>query len=238
MTNLPPFAPATLHPFEYTEACAQALSQHCLTAITRHCQTQTRPFHLGLSGGKTPVPFFKHLARALQSSDLPLSQICLWWCDERAVPPDHPDSNYALVATHLLTPLQGLASARGSLQIQRLHGEAPSLAQEAARYAQALESIGALDYAVLGMGEDGHTASLFPGQPEASAACFVSQHPDGEARITLSSHFLRQSHQQLLLWHGPQKQNTWQSAQHSQDSTRYPILRIQAAGKLQVFYSL
>ena len=228
--------PAIMHPFDHAEASAEALARHCLDAWQHHRQQQSRPFHVGLSGGKTPVPFLQHLVQRLCERSQDLSDLWLWWCDERAVPPDHADSNYGLVQTHLLSPLQQCLPPEAQPHTERLRGEVRPLAEEAARYTQALTDIGALDYVVLGMGDDGHTASLFPGQPEAKQACFVSQHPEGDSRLTLSSAFLKQSHQRVLLYNGAQKQDTWEAAQHSEDVERYPILRIQAAGDLHVFF--
>ena len=229
--------PAIYHPFDHAEASAAALADHCLNALQHHRQQHSRPFHVGLSGGKTPVPFFQHLAQRVCERRQSLSDLWLWWCDERAVPPDHPDSNYGLVQSHLLSPLQQCLPSEAQPHTERLRGEIRPLEEEAARYTQALSDIGSLDYVVLGMGDDGHTASLFPGQAEAEQACFVSQHPEGDSRLTLSSAFLKQSHQRVLLYNGAAKQRTWEAAQRSQNMERYPILRIQAAGELHVFFA-
>lgn len=161
----------------------------------------------------------------------PLEELCLWWCDERAVHREHRESNYRLVREHFLDPLR----SHVILKAERLRGDADVLASEARRYSDLLTEIGDLDYVVLGMGNDGHTASLFPGDTEAESPCFVSQHPEGSARLPLSSHYLNQSGQRRLLISGKHKQTTWQSAKDSQDALRYSILRIQAAGELQVF---
>lgn len=227
-------APALEHTYDTPGAAARALSQNCCQAF-RATLTYKSTFHLALSGGSSPVPFLQALAQDLVQAQLPTPQLCLWWCDERSVPPDHPDSNYKLVEEHLLLPLAAQGAPRP--MIERMQGEAPSLEAEAARYAQRLAGIGALDYTVLGMGSDGHTASLFPGSSEPDERCFVSQHPEGSQRLTLSSDFLCQSQHRALLWYGPEKVKTWQAAQASGNTLKYPILRIQQAGNLNVFRS-
>ena len=118
---------------------------------------------LAVSGGSTPRLLFDSLAGA----GLPWGRIHVFWTDERAVPPDHPQSNYRLAMEHLLGPA-GVPPA----QAHRMAGELPP--EEAARlYTGELRgffglSPGALpcfDAVHLGMGADGHTASLFPGSP-------------------------------------------------------------------------
>ena len=88
-------------------------------------------------------------------------RITLFWADERAVPPDDPDSNYGLAERMLLSPL----GARAPRAI-RMPADTPQLGQAALWYDDALATElhgGALDLAILGVGEDGHICSLFPG---------------------------------------------------------------------------
>lgn len=105
---------------------------------------------LAVSGGKSPIPFF----HALRSQPLDWSRVVITLVDERFVPPDHPDSNAALVRQHLLQ------DAAAAARFQPLVGEAGDADTElaAANAAYLRPTV-----AVLGMGEDGHTASLFPG---------------------------------------------------------------------------
>lgn len=227
MTKLPE---AHIHGHLTPEASAKALAKDCISHIASTLAHRSC-FHLGLSGGSSPIPFFKALAEALPQQSFPLEEICLWWCDERAVHREHRESNYRLVREHLLDPLR----THVIMKAERLRGDADVLASEARRYSDLLTGIGALDYVVLGMGNDGHTASLFPGQAEADSPCFVSQHPEGFERLTLSSHYLNRSVQRRLLISGSAKWRAWQAAQDSQDPLQYPVLRVQAAGDLQVF---
>ncbi len=123
-------------------------------------------FHVALSGGSTPKKAFDLLA-ARGRAALPWDRITLWWGDERTVPPDHPDSNYGMAKAHLIDKLSLDAS-----RIHRMVGEGADLAAHvasAAAYEQAIRAaLGTppvFDLIMLGMGPDGHTASLFPGTP-------------------------------------------------------------------------
>ncbi|NKC15742.1 MAG: 6-phosphogluconolactonase [Gammaproteobacteria bacterium] len=112
---------------------------------------------LALAGGSTPARLYKVLAGRDEPGLWPY--VSLYFGDERAVGPDHEDSNYAMVNSTLLA---GLAEAPRA--VHRMEGER---GQEAAAKAYAALLPQRLDVALLGMGEDGHTASLFPGRPEA-----------------------------------------------------------------------
>jgi len=118
---------------------------------------------IALSGGSTPKRLFELFAKAGRDA-LPWEHIDLWWGDERTVPPDHADSNYRMTREALIDPL-GLAASH----IHRIAGELPDPEAAARSYSRelvtALGSPPTFDLVLLGMGPDGHTASLFPGSP-------------------------------------------------------------------------
>ena len=113
-------------------------------------------FVIALPGGSVAPAFFPTLAAAA----IDWSRTDVFWIDERAVPPDHPDSNYALASRLLLTP------ARVPVErIHRMQGELPDLGEAASRAADELKSIAGyppqLDLVIVGVGVDGHIASIF-----------------------------------------------------------------------------
>jgi 6-phosphogluconolactonase len=120
-------------------------------------------FTVALSGGSSPIPLFRRLADEAPCAGIDWGAVHVFWADERCVPPDHPESNFRLVDKHLLSKLP----APGAV-IHRIAGEeAPN--EAASRYEADLsalfpgEEIPVFDLLMLGVGSDGHTASLFPG---------------------------------------------------------------------------
>lgn len=109
---------------------------------------------LALSGGGTPGPAYQ----ALSQVKLPWERVDVFFVDERFVPPDHADSNYRLVEDTLLKPLRLPSS-----QVFRMEGEREDRDAAARDYEAKLPPV--LDVVLLGIGPDGHTASLFPGHP-------------------------------------------------------------------------
>lgn len=116
------------------------------------------PWTLAVPGGSVAETFFPVLATAA----IDWRHLHLFWCDERAVPPDHPDSNYRIAAERLLN-----RAPIDMRHVHRMRGEAPDLARAAADYEAELIALTGerrrVDVAVLGVGPDGHVSSLFPG---------------------------------------------------------------------------
>ena len=138
----------------------EAVSRAGAEEFARLLRASTGTFRVALSGGSTPKRMHEILS-AMGRDALPWDRVELWFGDERTVPPDHPDSNYGMAKRTLIDPL-GISS------VHRMEGERDPAAA-AADYERALvAAAGAppvLDLVFLGMGPDGHTASLFPGSP-------------------------------------------------------------------------
>jgi 6-phosphogluconolactonase len=118
--------------------------------------------HVVLTGGSTPRAAYEEFVRAVRAVDLDLSETTMWFGDERCVPPDDERSNYRLAKESLLDPLGDAAPGT----VHRMRGElGPDRGAE--EYERELRDAGTpkFDLLLLGIGPDGHTASLFPDQP-------------------------------------------------------------------------
>ncbi|MEQ8516288.1 MAG: 6-phosphogluconolactonase [Chromatocurvus sp.] len=165
---------------ELAPALAAAIAEQLRSAILARGQAI-----LAVSGGSTPVPFFK----ALQRAELDWSRVTVTLVDERWVDADHADSNAALVNRHLLR------GAAAGARFEPLKTPAATAEQGCQWVNSRLALLGPPDIAVLGMGADGHTASWFPGasslaqalDPASRETCVALQPPQAEhARLSLS----------------------------------------------------
>ncbi len=141
-------------------ALAEAVAGQIITQAWGAIAARAR-FSIGLSGGSTPRGLFEMLAQKPYAARLDWSKVHVFWGDERCVPPDDPDSNYGMAREALLkhVPLP-------DDNVHRVPGELPP-AEAAAQYEQMLrrffdEQKPRFDLLLQGMGDDGHTASLFP----------------------------------------------------------------------------
>lgn len=152
-------APVIQH-FSDPLALARQLAQDVAAGLTQAIATRDEA-RLVVSGGKSPIPFFE----ALRTAQLDWAKVRITLADERWVPTDSPDSNERLIREHLLQDQAAAAQFIGLKQ------QAPSAAKGvAAAWLAALETGMEADELILGMGEDGHTASLFPNMPDIDDA--------------------------------------------------------------------
>ena len=151
---------------------------------------------MALSGGSTPGPAYE-LAASLEPD---WSRSELWFADERCVRPDDENSNYRLVRQRLLDRLH-----RGPAVEHRIRGELPA-ERAAEEYENELRGV-TLDLVLLGIGSDGHTASLFPNDPaleEHERSAVAVRRPDFD-RVTLTLPVLNGSNVVLFLVVGAEK---------------------------------
>lgn len=178
------------------ERCADALA-----AILREGLAARGEAHIALNGGSTPRPVYERMRELVDD----WSAVHLWWCDERCVPPDDDESNFKLADETLIGPL-----GMGADRVHRMRGElGPEAGAQAyaAELAEHLElddaGIPVLDVVHLGLGPDGHTASLFPDHPAlrvtgwATVAVSDAPKPPPE-RISLSIACLNAARRRVL----------------------------------------
>ena len=149
----------TWHTFPSPSTQAAALAEAVANCLRDCLHTQGHAV-LAVSGGRSPIALFE----ALSQAKLDWPNVTITLVDERLVPPRHADSNAVLVRRHLL---QHAAAAARFLP---LVGEQTDVSDPAAALAEAEAAFPTPDIAVLGMGADGHTASLFPQAPQLTAA--------------------------------------------------------------------
>ncbi|NJM08737.1 6-phosphogluconolactonase [Candidatus Gracilibacteria bacterium] len=194
---------------------------------------------IALAGGSTPRPIYQQLAAA---NDIDWQWVTLFWGDERCVPPDHQDSNFHMAQETLLAQV-----AIPAAQIFRMRGEGEPQAAASAYTRDLMQVFGGdpqsgpppegFDLILLGMGSDGHTASLFPGTPavDEQQAWVVAQHvPHVDAwRITLTYPVINAAHNVVFAVAGADKAARVQEILASTGQPgALPAARVQPAGDL------
>jgi 6-phosphogluconolactonase len=199
---------------------------------------------IAISGGNTPALFYEELARAksLTGKNFPWNKIHFFWVDERCVPQDHPESNFRMFDKAFIQKFQP-----GEINFHRIRGEADPN-EEANRYAGEIElnvnmenSIPVFDWVFLGIGEDGHTASIFPDNMDllhTEKICDVVKHPKtGQLRITLTGGPLLKAYRTTFIVTGSAKQEVISHITlHSPLSEKYPANYVYLHGRLTELY--
>ena len=170
-----------------------------------------------LTGGGTALIFLG----ALRNANVDWRTITLFWGDERAVPPDDPESNYGLAERMLLSPLGARAPRAFRMPLDSRDRSSQWTLNDAARwYDDALAAElnnRPLDLAILGVGEDGHVCSLFPGHPaltqnDLRAVAIEDAPKPPRRRLSLSMRFVLQTKKIWLIAIGPRKLPVLQGA--------------------------
>jgi 6-phosphogluconolactonase len=171
--------------FQNNESLVKGFTEY----FTKLVSQKKGPFSIALSGGSTPGIWFEYLAKN-HKEDIPWENVHFYWGDERCVPPDHEESNYGMTRKHLLdkVPIPGK-------NVHRIHGEIEP-AEAATFYEQELinnlhtDDCPVFDLIILGMGDDGHTASIFPHEIklwDSEKIYVVATHPvSGQKRVSLT----------------------------------------------------
>jgi len=204
------------------------------------CETRDAPFHLALSGGKTPSLLFSLLAEEYAIT-MPWQKIHFWWGDERMVPRDNPENNFGVVNERLLKKIEIPVG-----NIHRIQGEGfPEI--ESKRYRIEIKTflpeVGGwpyFDLVMLGLGDDGHTASIFPDQMqllESDQVTAIATHPlSGQKRITLTGKVINNAKRVAFLVSGESKAPIYNEIIHNtENSIHYPAAHIHPNGELHWF---
>ncbi len=203
-------------------------------SLAQQTHTTHQPFTVALNGGGTPERLFTLLGQPPFQAQVDWSRVHIFWGDERCVPPDTPGSNYQQAWSawlqHVPIPAEN---------IHRVQGELEPVAA-AADYAQQLASFAhpfpRFDLVLLGMGEDGHTASLFPGpistaEQTQTVIPVVATYEDRPAqRISLTPLVFNQAQHVWVMATGAKKARTVAAAIHGpRQPEQLPIQRIRPA---------
>jgi len=224
-----------LHTFTSSDALVTNLSSRILNDLQLAIETKGEAF-LAVSGGSTP----KKLFLALAQSELEWSKVTITLVDERWVGPYHVQSNEKLVREHLI---QNKASEAQFIGLKNNFAKAT---QGVAATAEELKKISSFDVVVLGMGEDGHTASFFPHAynleellTSNDLCCATEATAKPKERITLSKNFLLTASSLLLHIEGKKKKTVFERASQSDDIEDMPIVSMMQQTKptLEVYYA-
>ncbi len=228
---------STLYSFNSAASLALHAAEHWIE-IGQQAIKKRGLLHIALSGGSTPKQVHQIITDATHVNQLDWSKVHFYFGDERCVPPQHADSNYRMANETLFSKIPCPPE-----NIHRMQGEIDpaSAAQDYAKMLQAhlpRNNTGEafIDIVLLGMGPDGHTASLFPD----TAALKVMHKSVTENyvaklhawRITLTYPMFNAAHNILILAHGEEKNLVLKRILASPTAHDYPIQDIQPNGKL------
>ncbi len=177
-----------------------------LVEVAREAILARGRFIFALSGGSTPKELFALLASDEFREQFDWSKIVIVWGDDRAVGPDDELSNYRMAKLALLDKVPVLPE-----NVHRMRGEAEDLEEAAKEYGLLMQELGALDVALMGMGPDGHTASLFPHSPQLNetkhrcVATPIASHEPHVRRLTLTYRMFNDSRHLWMLVCGASK---------------------------------
>jgi len=204
-------------PEDVSKELARFIAEHLTSMIARKGVAK-----IGLAGGSSPRNTYSHLRDSFKLWERTL----IFPTDERYVPSEDIRSNYRMLRETL----------GEKAKIYRVKTELP-IKEACEDFGRALTKAGELDLLILGLGEDGHTASLFPGvpcEPCGDKAC-TSRSPDGLERISMSLNYINSAHQIAFLVLGERKRKALENLIEGLD---IPASRVDNGGEIYVFTDL
>jgi 6-phosphogluconolactonase len=214
------------------EPDATALARAVARRIAELSREEAEPVAVALSGGSTPARLYEILADAPLRDEVAWSRLELFFGDERSVPADHPDSNYGMAARLLFSKVPAkvhrMAAERGAAE------EYERTIRERVRKRRG--ALPSFDLILLGMGDDGHTASLFPGTAalaERQRLVVMNDVPQkGTIRMTFTYPLLNAAERVWLLVAGADKRAVVARcrAARSRGERPYPVLGVEPTG--------
>jgi len=216
-----------------SDAVAEAAAREIAAAAQQASMERGRVL-LALAGGRTPALAYRRLAADPWRDSVDWPRAEFFWGDERAVPPDDPASNYGMARRTMLRPL-GIDEGR----LHRMRAEAPDLEAAAREYEADLRRVAGeppvLDVVLLGMGADGHVASLFPASPALREGDRLVTDVDGPAggarRLTLTFPAILAARAVLMQVAGADKAGALREVFAADgDADRLPARRLHEAG--------
>ncbi len=191
-------------------------------------------FCVALTGGKSPIPMYRLLATEEFSGQIGWRHTRVFWSDERAVPPAHPESNYGLAHGEWLSRVPVAAS-----NVYRMQAERPDIEAAAADYEALVRTLvppasaaplPGFDLVLLGMGADGHVASLFPGAPELTETkrlvCATPAEHAGWRRLTFTLPLINAARQVMFLITGENKAAPLRAVMEAEREPSPPAARV------------
>lgn len=216
------------------KALARALAQTIRDELTEAVRTRGQAF-VALAGGSTPREAYALLANdSRMRAPIPWTRVHFFWSDERAVSPEDSESNYKMAMDALLSKMPV-----NNMRVYRMEGEDPDLEAAAKRYEIKMRGAFAIntrsfprfDLVLLGVGEDGHTASLFPGTAalEENTRWCVANHVEAinRSRLTLTLPVINHANCVVICVQGASKTEIVRQVMVATDTPKYPVQLVQ-----------
>jgi 6-phosphogluconolactonase len=219
--------------FTHPQVMAESLAEEFYRHVLNHFMTRNN-MYIALSGGNTPRMFFEVLSdfNSQKKNKIDWKKLHFFWGDERCVPNNHPDSNYGnankVLFSKIDIPTKNIYPINGDIDPNQ---ECDNYSQLIKRNLPSSAGVPVFDWIFLGIGDDGHTASLFPNQMElilSEKICEPAEHPETQQkRITLTGKTINMAKRITFMATGKDKQEVVKQILNKEAPARkYPAAKI------------